>query len=211
MAVARHWFWILLYLAALAGLLGRDGDVAAAPARAQAVDRGGLTFDAGVDPASRAAIETALAEARPQARALIDRVDGFVTVAVGRPPSGALGSASSPGDGTYSVLLDLGETYRSTGSRGVTRLVLHELGHVIDFALVDDTLGAQMDAGIPPGMPCPAGTQLGSCAPGPERFAETFAKWAMGNDLGVDLYIGYAVPAPASFDAWAAPLAALAG
>ena len=63
----------------------------------------------------------------------------------------------------------------------------------------------QLDAEVPPGQPCAAGTRQGSCAGVGERFAETFAKWAM-NDIGVNLYIGYAVPPPTDLQAWAAPL-----
>ncbi len=172
---------------------------------------GGLTFDASVDPRSRAAIEGAVAIARPEAQRLIDVVDGATVVKVGRPSlAGALGVTQGMGD-HYEVVLNLGETERAVGGRGVTRLVLHELGHVVDHALVGDQLAARLDDLIPAGAPCPEGTKLGSCAPRAERFAETFAKWAMGNDLGANLYIGYAVPPPAAgFDAWAAPLADLA-
>jgi hypothetical protein len=173
--------------------------------------RGGFTYDASVDPASRAAIEGAIAEARPEARSLIDAVDGATVVKVGQPPlPGALGSTQGVGD-HYEVVLNLGETQRDVGGRGVTRLVLHELGHVVDHALVPRALARKLDGEIPAGAPCPEGTPLGSCAPREERFAETFAKWAMGNDLGANLYIGYAVPPPSvSFEAWAAPLSALA-
>lgn len=48
----------------------------------------------------------------------------------------------------------------------------------------------------------------GGCASREERFAETFAKWAT-NDIGLNLYIGYKVPPPASLDAWGTPLAAV--
>jgi hypothetical protein len=180
-----------------------------APGRPVAEDRGTLTYDASVDPTSASVIEQALASARPEAAGLLARIDGLTTVSIGRPDDGALGVASTRPDGRYDVVLDLGETMRTTGTRGATRLVLHELGHVVDFELVDPALAAQLDDGIPPGLPCPAGTHIGSCAPREERFAETFAKWAMGNDIGADLYIGYAVPPPGNFEAWAAPLVAL--
>ncbi|MEA2126757.1 MAG: hypothetical protein QOI80_3539 [Solirubrobacteraceae bacterium] len=165
----------------------------------------GLTFDASVDPESRALIEQAIAGARPEAQRLIAEVDGLATITVAQAGTGALGSTRGAGD-HFAVVLDLGDTLRSTGRRGISRLVLHELGHVVDFVLVPAALDARLDAAIPAGLPCPAGTPLGSCAPAEERFAETFAKWAMGNDIGANLYIGYAVPPPASFDAWAAPL-----
>ena len=88
-------------------------------------------------------------------------------------------------------------------------MVQHELAHVVESALLDPALLARLDAGIPPGQPCAAGTRRGSCAPGAERFAETFAKWASG-DIGVDLYAGYAVPPPPDLAGWGAPLTALA-
>ena len=174
-----------------------------------AQEAAGLRFDASVDPASRAAVEQAIASARPEAQRLIGLVDGLAVVSIGDPGGTALGVTQGAGD-HFDVELNLGETLRTVGPRGVTRLVLHELGHVVDFTLVPPALDARLDAEIPAGVPCPAGTQVGSCAPREERFAETFAKWAMGNDLGADLFIGYAVPPPAiGFDAWAAPLAAL--
>jgi hypothetical protein len=186
---------------------------ASAPVRGavRATDDGrGLAFDASVDPVSRALIERAVASARPEAQRLIAAVDGLTTVRIGHP-EGALGTTQSIAGGRYDVMLDLGTTQRRTGERGVFRLVLHELGHVVDFQLVPASERAALDEGVPSGVPCPAGTQLGSCAPRAERFAETFAKWAMGNDLGAGLYIGYAVPPPAAgFDAWAAPLSRLA-
>ena len=98
------------------------------------------------------------------------------------------------GDG-YVIRFRFGPVFHELGRRGFDRLVDHELGHVVDFALLDDGLRARLDAGIPPGQPCPAGTRSGSCAPREERFAESFAKWASG-DLGIALYAGYAVPPP---------------
>ena len=80
------------------------------------------------------------------------------------------------------------------GPRGVTRLTLHELGHVLDHALLPDELVARLDAGIPGGWGCEGG-MTGACTDREERFAESFAKWASG-DLGVDLSIGYSVPPP---------------
>jgi hypothetical protein len=50
----------------------------------------------------------------------------------------------------------------------------------------------------------------GACANREERFAETFAKWAIG-DIGVNLDIGYKVPPPSvALDVWGQPLARLA-
>jgi hypothetical protein len=60
----------------------------------------------------------------------------------------------------------------------------------------------RLDATVPRGWPA-AGPSSGSSASPQERFAESFAKWATG-DIGVDLYLGYAVPPP-PLD-WGTPL-----
>jgi hypothetical protein len=66
-----------------------------------------------------------------------------------------------------------------------------------------------MDAQIPAGVGCEEG-MLGACANREERFAETFAKWALG-DIGVNLDIGYKVPPPStSLTQWGEPLAQMA-
>jgi hypothetical protein len=169
----------------------------------------GLTYAPSVDGASRALVQKAIGLARPEAQRLIAAVDGLTEIQVATPLGGALGTTEGAGD-HFEVALDLGAGLRAGGERGAARLVLHELGHVVDFALVPDDLKRELDAGIPAGAPCPPGENIASCAAREERFAETFAKWAMGNDLGANLYIGYAVPPPPSFDAWAAPLVRLA-
>ena len=165
-----------------------------------------LRFDDSIAPADRAVVERVIAEARPEARALVQRVAGLVRISVGRPGAGTVGSAESTADG-YNVVLDLGGVYRSNGMRGLRRLVLHELAHVVDHALVPSALEAQLDAATPPGIGCDDGLS-GGCAAREERFAESFAKWATG-DIGHDLYLGYRVPPPASLSGWGAPLAAL--
>ena len=43
----------------------------------------------------------------------------------------------------------------------------------------------------------------------PERFADTFAKWALRGELSL-AGAGYGLPAPASLEEWGAPLAKLA-
>jgi hypothetical protein len=180
----------------------------ASPRITDAVRRDTLHF-AGVAPSDEAVVRDTVARSRPEARRLIGIVDGLVTITVGPAQEGALGT-TTPRPGGYDVRLDLGTVSRTLGRRGIDRLVLHELGHVVDFALVPADLAARLDAGIPAGWGCDQG-QTGACAPRPERFAESFAKWAM-NDIGVDLYIGYKVPQPTlALSSWGAPLAALAG
>ena len=79
----------------------------------------------------------------------------------------------------------------------------------IDHALLTDDVTAALDAGIPAGLGCEEG-KLGGCASREERFAESFAKWAL-DDIGVNLDIGYKVPPPSPpLDVWGAPLARLA-
>jgi hypothetical protein len=85
--------------------------------------------------------------------------------------------------------------------------VLHELGHVVDFALVPDTLVERLNAQVPTRYGCADGV-TGACANWREVFAESFAKWATG-DIGVNLNLGYAIPPPADLEAWGAPLARL--
>lgn len=161
----------------------------------------------GVAPGDEQAIQAAIASARPEARRLIDAVAGLTTVGVGPAGPNASGYAQASTAG-YVVQLDLGQTSQVLGVRGIQRLVLHELGHVVRQALVPPELLAQLDAGIPTGYGCEDGT-LGACAPEEERFAESFAKWAM-NDIGVNLGGGYHVPPPTyGLEAWARPLTTL--
>jgi hypothetical protein len=171
--------------------------------------RAGFRFDPQVAPADRQAFLAAVAAARPEARRLIGLVDGLVAVRIGSTGvPGAIG-LTEDGDPGYRVTIDLDLVVRRYGSRGVQRTVLHELGHVVDNALLTDDVIAALDAGIPAGWGCENG-KLGACADREERFAESFAKWALG-DIGVNLDIGYKVPPPAApLDVWGAPLARLA-
>jgi hypothetical protein len=171
--------------------------------------RSGFRFDPDVAPADRQAFLAAVAAARPEARRLIGLVDGLVAVRIGSTGvPGAIG-LTEDGDPGYRVTIDLGLVIRRYGPRGVQRTVLHELGHVVDHALLTDDVNAALDAGIPAGWGCENG-KLGACADRDERFAESFAKWALG-DIGVNLDIGYKIPPPAApLDVWGAPLARLA-
>jgi len=85
-------------------------------------------------------------------------------------------------------------------------VVLHELGHVVDFALVPRTLNQQLDAGIPRGGPCGAAID---CDRIEERFADTFAKWALHGAVSA-AGAGYGIAAPPSLEDWGAPLGELA-
>ncbi|MEA2320444.1 MAG: hypothetical protein QOD81_294 [Solirubrobacteraceae bacterium] len=173
----------------------------------QGARRAGFAFAPGTAPQDQRAFTTAIVRARPEARRLIDLVDGLTDVRIGPTGAQALGITTSGGP-RYDVVVDLGGVAQRYGQRGIDRVVLHELAHVVDHALVDDALMATLLARIPAGWGCEDG-RAGACATAPERFAESFAKWATG-DIGVDLYIGYKVPPPGpTLDAWGAPLARL--
>lgn len=198
----------LVVPAMVGGFLGRPHGGAAALPRTPPSRATGLAFAPEVQPLDRRAVLDAIAAARPEARRLVAGVAGWTTIAVGPVGNGAVGLTEG-GRGNYLVTLDLGRVSRENGVRGIRRLVLHELGHVVENALVPAPLAASLDAGIPPGYTCDPGVADGACAAREERFAETFAKWATG-DLGVDIHLGYKVPPPASLDEWGKPLAALA-
>jgi hypothetical protein len=175
------------------------------PARVRAAT---FRFAPGTAPGDRDAFLAAVADARPPARRLIDLVDGLVEVHVGSTGEArAIGLTESTGD-RYVVTVDFATVARRYGRRGIDRVVLHELGHVVDFAIVPQDVRTRLDAGIPTGYGCDEGIS-GACADEAERFAESFAKWATG-DIGADLYIGYKVLPPApTLDGWGAPLAGL--
>lgn len=181
-----------------------------AAARADAVDvlpkPSPLRFEPSIAASDRRVVLDAIATARPDARLLVERVAGLVTVRVGTPGAEIAGRMRPTPDG-YDVVLDLGGVYRGAGLRGVRRLVMHELAHVVDSALVTDALERELDAATPVGFGCDEGNS-GGCAERAERFAESFAKWATG-DIGDALYLGYSVPPPRSLSGWGAPLAAL--
>jgi hypothetical protein len=205
---------VLLAVLAVAGIKHRGAAAAGRTiGQVSASERAAtFTFDPTTAQADRDAFLTAVSHARPEAQALIATVDGLVDVHVVPTESGTVGTTQSAGD-RYRVDVNLGLVARRYGQRGIDRTVLHELGHVVDFALVPQSLDDRLDAEIPRGYGCDAGSSnsgTGACASEVERFAESFAKWATG-DIGADLYLGYKVPPPDDLASWGAPLAALAG
>jgi hypothetical protein len=174
-----------------------------------AVRAAGLSFDPAMAHADRAWVLAAIRGARPEAQRLVGEVDGMVTVGPMPPQRAAIGLMMPVSPGHYQVMLDVANL------DGYARLdratvVLHELGHVIDFALLDDKLRAQLVAGIPRTGSCGSLPEpRGDCAAPRERFADTFAKWALRGNVSV-VGAGYGVATPASLEDWGAPLAALA-
>jgi len=165
----------------------------------------GLTYGPRITANDRAWIEAAIARVRPEAAALIAEVDGLVTV--GPLPTGSAGGAiglASGGPGGFAIDLDL---TRLNNDLAMERnaAVVHELGHIVDYALVSDQVLAKLDAGIPQGGACGLAV---NCDSPEERFADTFAKWALRGSFSIGS--GYGVPMPASIEGWGQPLGALA-
>jgi hypothetical protein len=177
-----------------------DGDTVKITAAARAA---GLRFGADVAPADREWIVAAIARARPEAARLIGEVDGLVSVGT-TVEDGALG-VTRGGPHGFEVGFDMA---RLNNDRVMDRatVALHELGHVIDFALVPAAANAKLDAQIPHGGPC--GPAI-DCELVEERFADTFAKWALNGAVS-EVGAGYGIPMPASIESWGAPLAELA-
>jgi hypothetical protein len=168
----------------------------------------GLTWDPAVAPGDRAWIEQAIATARPEAQRLIAEVDGMVTIHTA--PLGAMVmGATKPGPDGFDVFFNITQL---DGERTIDRnvVVLHELGHVIDFSLIDAALDGRLDAGIPRPDSCGGtGGPTGACAPAEERIADTFAKWALGGAVSA-VGAGYQIPSPPSIEDWGSPLGAIA-
>src|ERR1044071_1240770 len=181
---------VVIALCVVASLLGMRVHRATAtdePSISSEVRAATLMFDPGVAPGDRAWILNAIATARPEAQRLIAEVDGMVEV---RTDLNAPGASYGPGTeqaigmtamkGNQALItLDVREL---DGERAIDRnmVVLHEFGHVIDYVLADDALVNSLDAGIPPAGTCNGTSDgIGACTAIPERFADTFAKWAL--------------------------------
>jgi hypothetical protein len=178
-----------------------DGDTVDVTDSARAA---GLRFAASVTPAQREWIAAAVARARPEAARLMAEVDGLVVVGTYAENGETLGVTRS-GERGFTVDLNVARLDRDRAMDRAT-VVLHELGHVIDFALVPAELNARLDEQIPRGGPCGLAVDCDLVA---ERFADTFAKWALNGAVS-EFGAGYGIAMPASLEDWGAPLAELA-
>ena len=172
----------------------------------------GLRIESGVAPKDRAWILAAIAHARPEAQKLIGEVDGLVTITT-RPggdalPGGQAVGVTRPSPNGFGVELNVAALDGDASfSRDV--VVLHELGHVIDFSLIDQDLANRLDTTIPSSGACVSEGQIsGACTAPEERFADTFAKWALRGAVSA-AGAGYRIRAPL-LDEWAQPLAIMA-
>jgi hypothetical protein len=201
---------IVLVLCALAaaGVARRqDARARTEPAVSAEVRAAGLGFAPGVAAADRAWILAAVAEARPEARRLIAEVDGMIEVRTHSAGGPVIGWAHMRPGGSV-VSFDVASL---NGDRALDRsaVVLHELGHVIDYVLVPDALVAELDRAIPRTGTCTGGQPVGPCATPEERFADTFAKWALRGAVSL-AGSGYGIAAPPSLEGWGAPLGLMA-
>jgi len=191
-----------------AGLaLGRfEGSPGAVGVPAAAREQG-LRFAPGVPFEHQVGVTAAIRGANPTAQRLIDQVDGLVEVEL-HVDQDALGITRGRG---HDVTVTLDPAAIALGPPGTYELVvLHEFGHVIDHVLLDARLERELDAGIPRSGPCPDPDEVrGPCAATEERFADTFAKWALSRPEGV-AGVGYDVEVPPVLGAWALPLERLA-
>jgi hypothetical protein len=193
-----------------AGVAASDG-----PEITPAIRAATLNLDE-VRPEDQAWIRAAIATARPEAQRLIAEVDGLVRVktdlhAPGTIMPGAEGAIGLTHFDGHNLTIDF-DLALLNGDRAIDRnmVVLHELGHVIDFVLVDDKTIAQLDAGIPPVGACQSESKdYGECTAIEERFADTFAKWALRGRFSL-AGSGYGIPTPPSLEDWGVPLGRLA-
>ena len=187
-----------------------DGVSIDTPKISEAERTAGARYDPSVPEADRAWIEASLAAARPEAQRLIAEVDGLVEYKVHHgDPLGVTRSEVSPLRARFEISFDVASLNgQRTQDRAVT--VLHEYGHAIDLALIPRVTNDQLDAGIPRTGGCgkDGGVMTGACAEPPERFADSFAKWALRGSVSA-VGAGYQVPNPQSLEDWGAPLAAL--
>jgi hypothetical protein len=170
---------------------------------------GTLRFAPTVTADDQAWILAAIATARPEAQTLIGEIDGLVEIRTDLDGREAIGLAEMSG-GHAVVSFDVKAL---DGERAIDRnvVVLHELGHVVDYLLVSDDLIKQLDAGIPTVGTCESSSAepTGACTAVEERFADTFAKWALGGRVSL-AGSGYGIQTPASIEGWGQPLGFLA-
>ena len=205
--VLAAWALVILIGARMwpeAGAAATGGNEVSAETRAAT-----LRFAPGVKPRDRAWILASIQRARPEAQRLIAEIDGLVEIRTDLPPGDVIGLAEMTMDQAV-VRFD---ARALNAERAIDRevVVLHELGHVVDFQLVGDEVVQQLDQQIPPVGRCGDSPALptGACTAVDERFADTFAKWALRGRISL-AGSGYGIPAPASIEDWGAPLGLLA-
>jgi hypothetical protein len=195
-------FVIGLALLVLAGCGGSESPVS--PEIRAATFR----WDTTITEKNKRWILEAVDQARPEARQLIDEIDGTVIMGTYADPSSGVAGFMQPLEhGEYQVVFNLAFL---NGDRKIDRttVVLHELGHVVDAAVVPPELRDELAAQLPQTGACLT-ADTGDCTAPAERFADTFAKWALRGAVSA-VGAGYSVATPASLESWGMPLATLA-
>ncbi len=160
-----------------------------------------LAFDPSFTPAERRAVEVVIASARPQARALIVAVSGQIRVARsadgGCPDrtSSCVRSSARPDDGrpaSRGIVLELGREHLAEATSPLGRFViLHELGHAVDAAMLDEAARDDLERAFARAGWHPACAQPGdpvACPAPHEVFADEFARWAGGFGFSLSAY-----------------------
>src|SRR4051794_39450765 len=147
--------------ALLAGLGLAHHRAAAAPVPAAS------TWSA-VAPADRAWVEASIAEARPEAATLIRHALGRVTFRTAYQPAAFWAGLTTVQGNDFTVTLNLSflNSRRGVGLRD--DVVLHELGHVVDFAEVPDDVVVRLAAEVPVSGTCLT-ADTGDCTSPRER------------------------------------------
>lgn len=171
-----------------------------------AVRDAALAYSSDVPADVRVWVASAIARTRPEARRLIDAVDGQVTVQVHRT-DGLVAGFVQPLPGGFTLSLDE-SGLRSAGDEIRKHVIVHELGHVVDLALVPADMNATLDRSVPRIGGCTGDGIDAGCASAEERFADTFAKWALGDPvvLSGSVSAGYRVAPPPNLALWGEPL-----
>ena len=148
-------------------------------------------------------------QARPEAQRLIAEIDGLVGVRTDLPRGEAIGLAQMTLDDAV-VSFDersLNSDRRSTAtSSSCTSSATWSTSS-------SSTTSSSSSSTRRSRASAPAATRellpTGACTAVEERFADTFAKWALRGRISL-AGSGYGIPAPASIEDWGAPLGLLA-
>lgn len=143
----------------------------------------------------RSAVKAAVAAQRPEARRLVDLLDGQTTIRVRR----SAGSWSFAGSGVAGRgVITFDPTHLGPRGRYLRNFVVtHELGHRVEADLLDPAARAEI-ARLLPGGPCRGCQNVEH-----ERFADTYARWALGVTKSTSPY-GIPALSPAALDAFGA-------
>ena len=166
----------------------------------------GLTFEPGVAPGDQQWVLAAIANARPEAQQLIGAVDGLVTIGTVNLPGAPFVGVAQPGSDDIRLNIAYLDGERKQDR---STAVLHELGHVVDFELIPDDQMRELAGAIPSSGGGCLTAETGDCTASEERFADTFAKWALRGSVSI-IGAGYGVMSPASLETWGQPLGLLA-